>query len=267
MKATLITIVFTTAKMAKSYNPFFNEWHCIGFKYQFTEEENRLVKIGELPLTIQKVKNSYKTVDNIGQICEHQDKLFWSFSKDKKERPYSIPFYDKCLEKNWFEIEKNVSLVDSIKTLLYTYPSNTEEFQLIEYPERKTYSVHMKKGTTYAPKQIKMVDHYHMFYYPSFLWSKVTFRQNNEYNHLMVSVNLLPITENRTRWFVTMSHDYKKDVKGLIMLNLVGNKIILDNWKREPTHLTGHEPAWLYNYKYPTMSDVNDLFLYHQKLF
>ena len=44
-----------------------------------------------------------------------------------------------------------------------------------------------------------------MFIYPTFSWSRVTFDKNK---NLIIGVNLLPIGPKKTRWYITISHNY-----------------------------------------------------------
>jgi hypothetical protein len=53
---------------------------------------------------------------------------------------------------------------------------------------------------------IEVTKNFHMFMYPSFTWSKVSFLKKN----LIISVNMLPLAPNKTRWYVTISHNYYK---------------------------------------------------------
>lgn len=45
----------------------------------------------------------------------------------------------------------------------------------------------------------------HMFFYPGFGWSSVSFAKTR---CMHVSVDMLPISPHKTRWFVTISHNY-----------------------------------------------------------
>jgi hypothetical protein len=49
-----------------------------------------------------------------------------------------------------------------------------------------------------------LTKNFHMYKYPSFTWSKVSFSKKD----LIISVNLLPLTPDKTRWYVTICHNY-----------------------------------------------------------
>jgi hypothetical protein len=53
-------------------------------------------------------------------------------------------------------------------------------------------------------KNEKITHNYHMFIFPYFTWSRVTFDDNQ----LIIAVDLLPLSPKKTRWTVTICHNY-----------------------------------------------------------
>jgi len=50
--------------------------------------------------------------------------------------------------------------------------------------------------------------------------------------HLIISVDFLPLSPQRTRWFVTICHNYYTDTKGKIIMNMLARKILLDDFNQ-----------------------------------
>ena len=59
-------------------------------------------------------------------------------------------------------------------------------------------------------KDTLITKNFHMYIYPSFSWSKVTFNKNNKNNDLIIGVDLLPLNNDKTRWYITICHNYYK---------------------------------------------------------
>lgn len=53
--------------------------------------------------------------------------------------------------------------------------------------------------------QARTTKNIHMYVRPAFTWSCVTFGKNR---NLYISVDFLPLERHKTRWFVTVSHNY-----------------------------------------------------------
>ena len=166
----------------------------------------------------------YSHLDQFGEVVEHDGKLFWSYQPIKKE-PYSTPFYNNPnYEKSFLVIDMDASLTDSAyNTMDLRHPEFVhsgvgfgnaippENIQQYEY-NNETVGLSIDYIANEWIRKINentlTTQNFHMFYYPSFSWSKVTF---NKKNHLIIGVNLLPLGKKKTRWYVTIAHNYYKN--------------------------------------------------------
>jgi hypothetical protein len=85
-------------------------------------------------------------------------------------------------------------------------------------------------------QNVDYTENFHMFYYPAFSWSRVTFNKNN---HLIIGVNLLPLSNKKTRWYITISHNYyrnniqKQFMKMLALIILSQDYVQMRNQHKE----------------------------------
>ena len=127
--------------------------------------------------------------------------------------------------------------------------------------------INQNEGTTH---------NFHMYVYPTFSWSKVTVDKTK---HLLIGVHLLPIGPNKTRWFITIRHNYYTSNSGQRLMQLLASTILQQDWiqmrlqsretelKRAVTfgYTFPEEDAilllkdWFRDYKYPAMSTCAEL--------
>jgi hypothetical protein len=67
-----------------------------------------------------------------------------------------------------------------------------------------------------------------MYLYPSFSWSKVSFLDK----HLIIGVNLLPLSNKKTRWFITICHNYYKTEIGKEFMKSLALIILSQDFKQ-----------------------------------
>jgi phenylpropionate dioxygenase-like ring-hydroxylating dioxygenase large terminal subunit len=197
----------------------------------------------------------YETKDQIGQTIEHQGKIFWSYNP-RFPKPYSVPFYNnKLFVCDFVEITMPCSLQDSAyNTMDMRHPEyvhnnifgfgNSIPPQNIKHHNYK-YNPHqiglsfdyVSSGlSTMVKKDSKLTHNFHMYEYPSFTWSKVTFNRNN---HLIVGVNLLQTGPKKTKWTITVCNNYMKTpiqrqmIKGMAMSILTQDYIQMQNQYKE----------------------------------
>ena len=137
---------------------------------------------------------------------------------------------------------------------------------------------------TYASRSIaiggaKSTYNFNMFHYPNFGWSKVQIPNTDQY--LIIGVNFLPLEPKKTRWFVTIVHNYFKDpIKRLIMKGMTASILAQDfvqiRHQYEENSLKRlvmfnfmfkNEPAVLYlkdlfrdQFKYPDVAECSKLY-------
>jgi phenylpropionate dioxygenase-like ring-hydroxylating dioxygenase large terminal subunit len=183
--------------------------------------------------------------DTFGEIKEHEGKLFWSH-RPYKPIPDSIPFYNNLnFEKSFLQIDMESSLTDSaynsmdlrhpeyVHNTIVGFGSNVPP-ENIKYFKYRTDKTRIGMSFDYSSNSmmrainnnVKKTNNFHMFVYPTFSWSKVSFSGND----LIIGLNLLPIGENNTRWFVTICHNYYTTEFGKNFVQLMANTILSQDY-------------------------------------
>jgi hypothetical protein len=113
-----------------------------------------------------------------------------------------------------------------------------------------------------------------MFQYPSTAWSCVQIGEDNA--KMIIGVSMLPLTPSKTRWFVTVRHNYMNGFIGKKIVKCLTYMILSQDYmqfKRQSTNnvlkdkylltkvLEHDEPIILLKgifkkYKYPTINDI-----------
>lgn len=166
---------------------------------------------------------SYNDGDNVGMTIEHEGKVFWSYLPNTY-RPGSVPFYNnKNYKTSIVEIDMDCSLADSAyNTMDIVHPAFVHSGILgfgnkkaptniknYVFKERNKFALSFQYSSSGILKTInkntKSTYNYHLFEFPAFTWSRVSFKKTN---HLYIGVNFLPIAEKKTRWYVTIVQNY-----------------------------------------------------------
>lgn len=166
----------------------------------------------------------YTKDDAIGKTIIHEGKLFWAYEPTHKT-PHNVPFFNNNkYVKSFLEIEMDCSLKDSVfNTMDLLHPeyvhNNVVGFgsnipvENIKNHVFKTDNNRLGLSFTYNSNDMMKTinnnavktDNFNMFIYPNFGWSRVTFDKKN---NIIIGVNFLPITPQKTKWFVTICHNY-----------------------------------------------------------
>lgn len=156
--------------------------------------------------------------DAFGQIAEHEGKLFWAY-EPAKPAPEKIPFFaNKNYIHSFLQIDMDASLVDcALNSVDVRHPefvhnmgfgSSVPPTDIRQYNYKDRVGLAFKYESNAMMRRInsgvQSTQNFHMFVYPSFTWSRVSF----DNKHLIVAVNFLPLERNKTRWFVTLCHNY-----------------------------------------------------------
>jgi hypothetical protein len=164
-----------------------------------------------------------KDSDIFGLTIEYQGKIFWSYNPTKK-LPEKVPHYfDNKYTFSFLQIDMESSLIDSVYNSMdlrhpqyvhngdkngFGFGSDIKPQNIKHYNYSKTrIGLSFDYSSSRALKKINnniITNNFHMFIYPSFSWSRVSFNNNN----LIVAVNMLPLSEKKTRWFITLCHNY-----------------------------------------------------------
>lgn len=228
--------------------------------------------------------------DKFGEIFEQDGKIFWSHQPFEIAPP-KIPFFDnKNFVKSFVEIDMDCSLQDSVyNTMDIRHPeyvhgigfgsSNIpQKIKTFDFPNKNAVGLSFNYQSNNLMKYIngvKKTDNFHMYFYPAFTWSRVSFGDN----HLIISVNFLPIETKKTRWFVTILHNYNKSPIGKHFMVSLAKIILLQDFHQLKhqfsenavkkkiifSHIFENEEAiivtnkLLQNYKYPNIDDCLQL--------
>jgi phenylpropionate dioxygenase-like ring-hydroxylating dioxygenase large terminal subunit len=168
---------------------------------------------------------TYSEKDKVGVTIEHEGKVFWSYLPNTYQ-PDNIPFYgNKNYKTSFIEIDMECSLMDSayntmdllhpayVHSGILGFGNKNPPHRIKDHEYKNTHTIGLSfeyQSTGLLQKINKNTPstlNYHMFKFPCFTWSRVTFNKNN---HLIVGVNLLPIGVKKTRWFITVVHNYMK---------------------------------------------------------
>ena len=234
--------------------------------------------------------------DKFGETMELDGKLFWSF-KPIHSKPYSLPYFtNNNYKKTYLEIDMECSLTDSAyntmdlrhpefihSQLVGGFGSNSppENIKFYKYKNNDRIGLSFDYSSNNIIKIINnnniKTKNFHMYVYPSFSWSRVSFENNN----LIIGVNLLPLEPKKTRWYITICHNYYKSdlgqnfMKILTLFILQQDSIQMKNQYKENNlkkailfkHIFSDEEPILElremfkNYKYPDVENCVNLYL------
>ena len=217
----------------------------------------------------------YKGDDEFGKVIEQDGKLFWSHNPIE-DKPVSFPFFNsKKFKKAYIEIDMDCSLPDSAyNSLDLRHPEFVHNgvlgfgnsnppinIKLHEYNNKNmfglSYVYKSNKLIQYINSNSKNTGNFHLYVLPTFTWSKVTSGKNNK---LFVGVNFLPIGPKKTRWYVTIVHNYKHLTSSMMQM------LALPILKQDQSQLkhqymeNGLKKLQMFQYKYPKEEAILKLF-------
>jgi len=237
--------------------------------------------------------------DNFGNVKEYDGKLFWSYKPLYKD-PFRIPFYNNSdYESSYLEIDMKCSLTDSayntmdlrhpeyVHNKLFGFGSNISP-QNIKYYKYfggnnigLSFDYSSNERMKMLNNNVKKTNNFHMYVYPSFSWSKVSFNNKN----LIIGVNLLPLSEKKTRWYITIRSNYYKSVHEKMFLQFLTQNILNQDYDQMKNqyeenqlkrvvlfnHIFNDEEPILElrrmfeNYKYPDIEQIVELYQDYKK--
>lgn len=160
--------------------------------------------------------------DIFGNTIIFQDKLWWSYNPHHK-RPPSLPFYyNKNYETALIKVEVNANIVDCVfNTMDVNHPAYVHNnifgfgshippanLKSIKYNNEKiglSFNYKSNSNIAHLKHELKQSKNFNMYEYPYATWSKVSLPTNE---HLYVCVNMLPIEADKTKWMVTIKHNF-----------------------------------------------------------
>lgn len=187
----------------------------------------------------------YKYEDRVGETIEHEGKIFWAY-KPNQDTPYSVPHYnDNTYVKSFIEVDMDCSLTDSAYNTMdlrhpeYVHnkivgfgnvipPTNIKSYKYNDSSVGLSFDYYSNQLMQKINNNIKITHNFHKFLYPSFSWSKVSF----DNKHLIIGVNLLPLSEQKTRWYITICHNYYKSKPGKHFIKFLANTILSQDYEQ-----------------------------------
>ncbi len=232
--------------------------------------------------------------DTFGQTMEQDGKIFWAYNPIHKI-PHKIPFFSNPLYvNNFLQIDMDCSLIDSAyNTMDIRHPefvhnnlgfgSNLYPLNINSFKYKDRIGLKFDYLSNDLMRYINNVNHtnnFHMFVVPNFTWSKVSFNKKN----LLISVNFLPLEKQKTRWFITITHDYNKDTNGQQILKILASTIISQDYVQLRNQYEENElkkamilkhtfkdeeaiimlKELLKNYKYPDIKDSHEIYKHNE---
>lgn len=243
--------------------------------------------------------------DTLGCIVQQEEKLFWAYEPEQAI-PSAVPHYgEEGYDSFCFEYEMPCSLPDSaynsmdlhhpeyVHQNLFGFGSDVPPSNIVNHVlkgetgfietvglsfDYSSYGLSSK--VTLRGDSMKKTSNYHLYKYPSFTWSKVTF---GETNHLIVGVHFLQVGPKRTKWFVSVAQNYVKPWQRPLVYAMAMSILNQDREqmkKQAPENMLKREimfgrliqdekvldtmREWFRSYKYPDMYDSMELLRYHR---
>jgi hypothetical protein len=101
-----------------------------------------------------------------------------------------------------------------------------ENIKCYKYPNKDRVGLSFDYSSNRIVKMINdnivQTKNFHMYIYPCFSWSKVSIEKKN----LIIGVNLLPIGIKKTRWYITICHNYYKSDIGKNFMKMITQTIL-----------------------------------------
>jgi phenylpropionate dioxygenase-like ring-hydroxylating dioxygenase large terminal subunit len=187
----------------------------------------------------------YKYEDRVGETMEYEGKIFWAY-KPLHPTPYSLPHYnDNDYMKSFIEVDMECSLTDSAYNTIdlrhpeYVHnkivgfgnaipPTNIKSYTYNDSAVGVTFDYYSNQLMQKINNNVKITHNLHKFIYPTFSWSKVSFQDKD----LIIGVNFLPLSEHKTRWYVTICHNYYKSITGKHFVQFLANTILSQDYEQ-----------------------------------
>lgn len=267
-------------------------------KHMGSRLDTGAVKNGCLICPYHGLEHTYQN-DAFGSTMIFQDKLWWSY-KPHNKKPPAVPFYNnKNYETVMIKVEINANIVDcAFNTMDVNHPAFVHNnifgfgslvpptnLKTIKYNEQKlglAFNYVSNSNIVHLKRELKSSQNFHIYEYPYTTWSRVSLPTKE---HLFVCVNMLPMEADKTRWLVTLKHNFwnksefekklmefaakcilyqdqqqmSKQAPDSFLKQLVMNRIVLENEE----HLEQFKHMFK-SYKYPSMMDIIQLVKYDQ---
>lgn len=187
--------------------------------------------------------------DKCGVIIEKDNKLWWSYNPIDKT-PQSIPYIGDDFVSDYIEIEMNEELPSCMYNSMdinhaeYIHSGILgfgSDIPIKNYEYFKKNNVISTSFVHYSKNNIKLINkqnpvnvntytsNYHEYIYPSTSCSVVCHGKDKK---IVIGVSMTPVDTFKTKWFITVSSNYMKDVISKNILTLA-TKMILNQDKEQ----------------------------------
>lgn len=177
----------------------------------------------------------YGANDALGETIEYQGKLFWrgvaAAAAAAGGLPPAVPFYNNAeFRTTVLEYTMDASLYDSAYNtmdilhpefvhnrggigfgssvppsgLRILHPDENSVAMMFGYKSNRV--VRGAGAGAGAEAGGRSTENYHVFQYPGFTWSRVSFERKN---HIIIAVHFCPVAPKKTKWYVTLCHNYQ----------------------------------------------------------
>jgi phenylpropionate dioxygenase-like ring-hydroxylating dioxygenase large terminal subunit len=253
-------------------------------------DDGKITSKGCLKCPYHGLEHSIK--DNFGESMIFQDKLWWSY-EPIKNKPLSIPFYNnENYATTSFTLDMNANVKDCMINTFDIYhfahvhgnlfghnepPRNYKFSKLTNDKLSVSYRYKTNKNIEKIKPNLHILDNFQIFEYP-YTSSSILKLDDNE--KIIIHVNMLPLSVNKTKWIVTLKHNFWKSYFDKMKIDLV-LKYILHQDQSQLCQISStnlfknnivfkHEEHFkhinkMYNsYKFPDMYSTMMLYNYHK---
>lgn len=179
--------------------------------------------------------------DTFGKTIIFEDKLWWSY-EPSRTKPPSTPFYNsKKFETIMFKIDMDANIRDCIFNTFdinhFAYVHNdifgnvkpSTEYKFIKYNDEKlgiSYTYGVNKNMDRFKKNFNVFKNYQIFNFPYTSSSLISL---NDKEKIVVSVNMMPIGPNETRWIITLKHNFWKSYINRMKIELLLKYLLIQD--------------------------------------
>jgi hypothetical protein len=249
----------------------FKNWHCINFEKNIDKSKPYSYNIGELPLitwfdqnnlnksftTINICKHMGSLLDNgkvlndclicpyhnfkytyndtYGETIIYQNKLWWSFKPNNKLPPDTPLYNNNNFNNLLIEKDFNANIIDCMLNILdinyhkkllfniFNINLTLNNLKIVNYKNNNN-----KLGIKFNCNELNKLDIYYTFEYPYTSYYFIIF--NNQ--KIIININLLPINNNKTRWFIDIKYINFKSFISKILIKIIIKIILNQNEKK-----------------------------------
>lgn len=177
-----------------------------------------------------------------GDTMVFQNQLWWSYNPIKSSPPTIPLFNSKKYASSRIKIDVNANIIDcAFNTMDVNHPAHVHNnmfgfgsnipptnVKKVQYPHDDekigfSFNYHSVSNLVHFKREIRKSKNFHIYEYPYSTWSRVSLPSGE---HLFVNVNMLPLSRNKTRWLVTLQHNFWKSSLGKVFMRFAADCIL-----------------------------------------